>query len=183
MKQLLEGLDHCHLSGITHRDLKADNLLLDENYDLKIADFGFAGPSSGTNGTGLHKSLVGTTRYMAPEIKTNMKGYRGPPADLFAVGVLLFVMVTARFPFTYADPTIDKLFYAISFSDSKFFWAYHDKINGTGDLSAEMKDLITSLLQAKPLHRPAICDLLAQPWFAGPTPNNADIIKEFQQRD
>ena len=100
MKQLLEGLDHCHYSGITHRDLKADNLLLDENYDLKIADFGFAGPNSGSNGTGLHKSQVGTKRYMAPEITTSTKGYRGPPADLFAVGVLLFVMVTARFPFT-----------------------------------------------------------------------------------
>ena len=98
MKQLLEGLDHSHFSGITDRDLKTDNLLLDENYELKIADFGFAGPSSGTDGSGLHRSQVGTKRYMAPEITTSTKGYRGPPADLFAVGVLLFVMVTARFP-------------------------------------------------------------------------------------
>jgi serine/threonine protein kinase len=120
---------------------------------------------------------------MAPEITTSTKGYRGPPADLFAVGVLLFVMVTARFPFSQADPQKDRLFYAIQFGDTKFFWAYHDQMSGSNDLSAEMKDLITCMLQAKPLHRPAICEVLAHPWFAGETPLHADIVKEFQARD
>ena len=63
---------------------------------------------------------------MAPEITTSTKGYRGPPADLFAVGVLLFVMVTARFPFSQADPQKDRLYYAIQFGDTKYFWSYHD---------------------------------------------------------
>lgn len=146
MLQLLEGLDHCHNQGITHRDLKTDNLLLDENYDLKIADFGFAGSLRNSNGSGLHRSHVGTRRYMAPEITTSTKGYRGPPADLFAVGVLLFVMVTARFPFTQADPAKEKLFYAIQFADTQFFWRYHDHVSASSDLSPDLKDLITCLL-------------------------------------
>lgn len=63
---------------------------------------------------------------MAPEIMTSTKGYRGPPVDLFAVGVILFIMVTARFPFAQADPSKDRLFYAIQFGDTKFFWNHHD---------------------------------------------------------
>lgn len=66
--QLLEGLDYCHFKGITHRDLKTENLLLDEAFNLKIADFGFAGYSCGDDFSGLLKSKVGTPRYMAPEI-------------------------------------------------------------------------------------------------------------------
>jgi len=41
-KEFMNGLSHCHLNGIAHRDLKPDNLLVDANFDLKIADFGFA---------------------------------------------------------------------------------------------------------------------------------------------
>ena len=46
-----------------------------------------------------------------------------------------------------------------------------------------MKDIITCMLQAKPLHRPAICEVLAHPWFAGELPEQAAIMKEFQERD
>jgi len=51
-KQLMIGLEYCHLNGVTHRDLKPDNLLLDANYVLKIADFGFAAPFLGKDGSG-----------------------------------------------------------------------------------------------------------------------------------
>ena len=44
------GLDFCHLNGVAHRDLKPDNLLLDKNFNLKIADFGFAAPFLGKDG-------------------------------------------------------------------------------------------------------------------------------------
>ena len=52
-KQFMEGLDHCHNAGITHRDLKPENLLLDHKYTLKIADFGFAAPIEGRDGSGM----------------------------------------------------------------------------------------------------------------------------------
>jgi len=75
-KQALQGLDYCHTSGIAHRDLKPENLLLDENYNLKIADFGFAGPMEGRDGSGMLHTKLGTHNYMAPEIHAG-KPYNG----------------------------------------------------------------------------------------------------------
>lgn len=67
-KQLLEGVAYLHSSGITHRDLKSDNLLLDDDFNLKIADFGFAAPIKGHDGSGILKEKLGTPGYMAPEL-------------------------------------------------------------------------------------------------------------------
>jgi serine/threonine protein kinase len=64
----MDGLSHVHGSKITHRDLKPENLFLDENFNLKIADFGFAAPLEGRDGRGALRTLLGTRKYMAPEI-------------------------------------------------------------------------------------------------------------------
>ena len=59
----MEGLNHCHEKGIAHRDLKTENILLageEENFCLKIADFGFAAPLEGPNGDGWLRTLLGT---------------------------------------------------------------------------------------------------------------------------
>jgi serine/threonine protein kinase len=62
-KQLMQGLDYCHMNGVAHRDLKPDNLLLDGNFNLKIADFGFAAPFLGRDGSGNMKTKCGTLQY------------------------------------------------------------------------------------------------------------------------
>lgn len=91
-KQALEGLDYCHSNGVAHRDLKPENLLLDENFVLKLADFGFAGPMEGRDGSGFLHTRLGTKNYMAPEIHEG-KPYNGSSVDLFALGIILFIMV------------------------------------------------------------------------------------------
>jgi len=67
-KQFIEGLKYCHDKGVAHRDLKTENILLDHEYNLKIADFGFAGPIEGRDGKGYLKTELGTHNYIAPEI-------------------------------------------------------------------------------------------------------------------
>ena len=67
-KRLLEALNYLHNSGIAHRDLKPQNIIFNENFDLKICDFGFASPVGGKEGNGLCKTNLGTNDYKAPEI-------------------------------------------------------------------------------------------------------------------
>jgi len=84
---------------VAHRDLKLENILIDNDLNLKVADFGFA--------TYKHfsklKSYRGTKTYMAPEIKEG-KTYDGRQIDIFSVGVILFIIVLGIFPFQEAKP-------------------------------------------------------------------------------
>jgi len=78
-------------------------LLLDSNFDLKIADFGLASSLVNTNGTYELTSVQGTDFYMAPEIRK--RSYNGDTIDIFACGVILFMMYSQNAPFKIANDT------------------------------------------------------------------------------
>ena len=126
MHQALEGLDYCHAQGVAHRDLKPENLLLDNNFVLKLADFGFAGPLAGRDGSGYLATKLGTTNYMAPEIHEERK-YNGASVDLFALAIILFIMVSGHPPFNTAEVSKDPFYKAIAQNKSKSFWRVHSK--------------------------------------------------------
>lgn len=88
MSQMLDVLSYMHGKGVVHRDLKLENILVDEFMNLKVADFGFATFRK------VHtlKSYRGTMTYMAPEIKEG-KIYDGMKIDMFSTGVILFIIV------------------------------------------------------------------------------------------
>lgn len=87
-----------HKSGMSHRDLKPDNILVTDDFQCKIIDYGFAASLEGRDGSGYNRSAVGTVAYMAPEILARQP-YRGNEVDLFSMGVILFIMYTGHPPF------------------------------------------------------------------------------------
>ncbi len=95
-KQVAEGVAYLHSHNIVHRDLKLDNILIEESTRMvKLIDFGFSVVVG--NGVKL-KVFCGTPSYMAPEIVRKHE-YDGKPVDIWALGVLLFVLLTGTFPF------------------------------------------------------------------------------------
>merc|ERR1719171_1760711 len=93
--QVCQGIKYCHDRHIVHRDVKLENLLLDENGTVKIIDFGFS--TIVPPGKKL-KIFCGTPSYMAPEIVAR-KEYSGFCADIWATGVLLYALLCGSFPF------------------------------------------------------------------------------------
>ncbi|XP_059959043.1 serine/threonine-protein kinase SIK3 isoform X7 [Mesoplodon densirostris] len=94
-KQIVAAVYFCHCRNIVHRDLKAENLLLDANLNIKIADFGFS--NLFTPGQ-LLKTWCGSPPYAAPELFEG-KEYDGPKVDIWSLGVVLYVLVCGALPF------------------------------------------------------------------------------------
>jgi len=162
----MEGLGYLHSAGFAHRDLKPENLMLDNNFNLKIADFGFAAPAQGRDGSGMLETQLGTASYMAPEIHLG-KSYNGPNVDLFASAIILFVVLTQRPPFSSANPT-DPHYRLLAANRSEIFWQAHkDAEEGTDIYSAEFKDLFEKMMALNPAHRPKLEEILAHPWMQG----------------
>ncbi len=91
--EILAGLEQAHAAGIVHRDLKPDNVLVSNRGEVKITDFGLASLRDQPTVT-QEGMVVGTPSYMAPEQATG--GEIGPATDLFAVGLILFEMLTGQ---------------------------------------------------------------------------------------
>jgi len=155
MQQLFSALEYLHAKGIVHRDLKLENLLLvkdnDPNLTLKLADFGL---SKLYQGKAL-QTACGTPFYVAPDILLG-DGY-GPGVDMWACGILLYVLLSGRLPFA-ADSDAD-LFKLIMVGDLVWKSPQFDTV------SAEAKDLISKLIVVEPEQRWTATQALQHPWI------------------
>ena len=106
---IAEAVDHAHQRGVVHRDLKPSNVLITADGQPKITDFGLAKRVS-SNETALTRSgvVLGTPNYMAPEQATGQSGNASPAVDVYALGAILYEMLTGRPPFV-GDSTLDTL--------------------------------------------------------------------------
>ena len=91
--KIAEAVSYLHQNGISHRDIKTDNVIIGKNGEVKVIDFGFA--------TTLNKgeSHCGTPNYMAPELFEKKNVYNPAKVDAWALGVLLFYLYEGTYPF------------------------------------------------------------------------------------
>eukprot|EP00158_Paraphelidium_tribonemae_P006026 Partr_v1_DN27636_c0_g1_i1_m65045 putative carbon catabolite derepressing protein kinase len=154
-QQIISAVDFCHRHNIVHRDLKPENVLLDGDRNVKLADFGLSNLM--TDGDFL-KTSCGSPNYAAPEVISG-KLYAGPEVDVWSCGVILFVMLCGRLPFD--EDYIPALFKKIN--EGLFTIPSH--------VSAEARDLISSMLIVDPICRATIADIQRNPWFAVDLPS------------
>uniref|UniRef100_UPI004038E2B4 testis-specific serine/threonine-protein kinase 5-like n=1 Tax=Callospermophilus lateralis TaxID=76772 RepID=UPI004038E2B4 len=147
--QLVSAVAHCHNAGIVHRDLKCENILLDDQGFLKLTDFGFANHSSLKNS--LLSTFCGSVAYTAPEILMSKK-YNGEQADLWSLGIILYAMVTGKLPFKESQP--HRMLHLMR----------RGPIFQPG-LSPECRDLIRGLLHLRPRARLGLQQVAAHRWM------------------
>lgn len=155
MEQLTDVLAYLGTKKVAHRDLKLENILVDEGLNLKVADFGFATYKK----VGTLKSYRGTKTYMAPEIKEH-KVYDGRQTDMFSIGVILYIIVQGIFPF--AEARKDDYYYKLLMEGK--LEKYWQKTGGEA-LSDDFKDLILKMLSHDPAKRPTVEELQNHPWM------------------
>ena len=148
-KQIFSAFDYIHKKNIFHRDIKLENILLTKNYEIKIIDFGF-GLYNPRNY--LQKFFCGTPNYMAPEIIMK-KEYDCQKADMWSLGILLYKLFCADFPFKGKDEKD----------------LYRHIIKGKYKIKEYVPDLIKiiidKILRPKPYQRINCDQILQSHWF------------------
>jgi len=156
-KQLLDAVEYIHAHGYVHLDLKIDNAFVDKNFVVKIADFDLTRPNSN-----LLYGRVGSCPYMAPEVgMTPHVGYDGEKVDIFALGVMLFILCVGFVPFEKADER-DKG-YSLYVKSSELFWESWE--NEGVVLSTPLKRLLTGCFALNPSERPTMEQIRNSEWM------------------
>ncbi|XVF63003.1 hypothetical protein PTKIN_Ptkin09bG0054000 [Pterospermum kingtungense] len=149
--QLVSALNFCHQNGVAHRDLKPQNLLLDQNGNLKVSDFGLSALPEQLS-DGLLHTACGTPAYTAPEV-VRRKGYNGSKADAWSCGVILFVLLAGYLPFD--DSNLVTMYKKIHRREFQFpSW-----------ISKQAKSVIWQLLDPNPNTRMSIEKLMETSWY------------------
>ena len=151
MKKLFGALHHMHSQKVVHRDIKPENIMLSQNDELKLIDFGLSKRQEGNKKL---KTIAGTPYYMAPEV---LEGQYDSKCDTWSLGVLLYVFMSGYLPFQ--GENRNDVFYKIQ--NGK----YHFNHAEFKEVSPEVIDLIQKLLVVNPKDRLSAGDALKHKWF------------------
>ncbi|CAI7793417.1 unnamed protein product [Closterium sp. NIES-53] len=186
LAQAASAVAWCHAHGVLHLDVKPENLLLAglsaaplladarsaeaalAHVSVKLADFGQA---VAVGAGGRARGLAGSSLYMAPEVVCGRE--YDSAADMWSVGVVLYVMLAGYVPFY--GPDLPHVFLAICRG--------HPDLTGEPweGVSDEAKQLVRTLLSADPAARPSACDLLSHPWLTAHAPAAAAAVKAARE--
>ncbi|KAL0874211.1 hypothetical protein Bca101_023916 [Brassica carinata] len=151
-QQLVSALTFCHREGISHRDVKPQNILLDKEGNLKVSDFGLSALPEDRSSTGMLHTSCGTLAYTAPEVMAQ-RAYNGEKADSWSCGVLLYVLLAGYTPFD--DSHVVVMYRKTQRRDYKFpSW-----------FSKPARSVIYRLLDPNPATRMSIEAVSETKWF------------------
>lgn len=150
---LISCLAYCHGKGVTHRDLKLENLLITKSSDLKVCDFGLASVrDQNSDLSQLCSTIVGTEDFAAPEILRQLP-YRGEKADMWSAGIILYTIIAGYCPFRGHDTTA--LFAAIK----------NCRFSFPEDFPFGAKQVVNALLVSNPEKRASAEQVLECNWL------------------
>jgi serine/threonine protein kinase len=191
MKQILSGVHYLHSLGVVHRDLKLENILLSKTPgsvgDIKIADFGLSalvridedGYDAEESGKRKRYSSLtdmwGTKEYFAPEL---IEQAYGPQADVWALGCVLFEMLTGEQAFPVREHDTESKFYGrIKHGE------FNKDIPAWKKMSNEARELLTNMLRVSPVERWSASECLLHPWITGKAHNERHLqpLQEVQE--
>ncbi|XP_076683702.1 testis-specific serine/threonine-protein kinase 6 [Andrena cerasifolii] len=158
VRQLALGLQYLHEMEIAHRDMKCENVLLTANFNVKLADFGFARFVIDNRGKRvLSDTYCGSLSYAAPEILRGSP-YNPKVADIWSLGVILYILLNKAMPF---DDTDIKRLYE---QQTNRKWKFRSKV--AGSLSENVKRLVSKLLDPDPPKRWKLEQIIKSEWIA-----------------
>ncbi|XP_050535581.1 calcium/calmodulin-dependent protein kinase type II alpha chain isoform X6 [Daktulosphaira vitifoliae] len=181
IQQILESVNHCHTNGVVHRDLKPENLLLASKIKgaaVKLADFGLAIEVQGDQQAWF--GFAGTPGYLSPEVLK--KEPYGKPVDIWACGVILYILLVGYPPFW--DEDQHRLYAQIKAG------AYDYPSPEWDTVTPDAKNLINQMLTVNPAKRVTASDALKHPWIcyrekvasAVHRQETVDCLKKFNAR-
>ena len=141
---ICDALDYMHKRGIVHRDLKPENLMVGEDGQIKLIDFGIAMKEDARRLTFVNvSSLLGTPDYISPE---QVKGARGDQrSDIYAVGIMLYEMLTGRVPFVGPNP--------LAVMNERVLNDVKPPRELNPEISPELEEILFRALEREPRHR------------------------------
>lgn len=152
--QILTAIAHCHDSGVCHRDIKPENVLMTSDGIAKLSDFGLGAMREEGQDLSAMTTVCGTPNYAAPEV-INKVPYNGYAADIWSLGVVLYVILAGCLPFD--EENLVQLFEKVTAGEFTMpMW-----------LSDESQEILQSMLQVDPSKRPTAKELLGHAWMRG----------------
>lgn len=143
------ALDYCHRNNVVHRDLKIENIMINQKGDIKIIDFGLSNLYSPQS---LLKTYCGSLYFAAPEL-LSAKPYTGPEVDVWSFGVVLYVLVCGKVPFD--DPVVSVLHEKIKRGNVEY----------PSFISRDCVSLLSRMLVVDPTKRATLQEVIQHPWM------------------
>ncbi|KAK9830625.1 hypothetical protein WJX81_006668 [Elliptochloris bilobata] len=169
-QQLIFAIDYCHKMGVANRDVKLENTLLVSTARplIKLCDFGYSKDEKFQSAPG---SKVGTPAYLAPEVisATRGKTYDGKSADVWSCGVMLYVMLSAQYPFGRPEDSGLKTARQMHVMLQRILSVDY-RLPPNKVVSDECKDLLRQILVAEPSERITMAEIQRHPWFVRDLP-------------